>query len=75
MSSLRGDGAQDLAWAVTVGYLTGGVLLTLGLQWRGHRQMCAVLRSPAGFVAWLVFTLHLWVRRFDPVHVIAGRRR
>ena len=58
---------------MTVGYLTGGVLLTIGLQLRGHRQMCAVLRSPAGFAAWLVFTLHLWVRRLDPVHVIAAK--
>lgn len=72
MPALRGGGSSDLARAVTLGYLTGGVALTLALPRRGHRQICAVLRCPLGFVAWVVFTLHLWVPRFDPIARLAA---
>jgi hypothetical protein len=58
----------DLSTSVTAGYLTGGIALTVWLHRSGHRQICHVLRSPAGFVLWAVFTLHLWSRRLDPFH-------
>lgn len=64
----------DAATAVTLGYLTGGVALTLLLHRRGLRQMCQVARNPLGAAAWVLFTLHLWVPRFDPVRLL-GRLR
>lgn len=60
--------------AVTLGYLTGGVVLTLVMHRRGLRQMCTVARCPVGFAAWVAFTLHLWVPRLDPVRFISTRR-
>jgi hypothetical protein len=74
LSSLRSPavGRDDLTIAVTAGWLTGGLILTAVLHRSGHRQICHVLRHPAGFVLWAVFTLHLWSRRFDPVRVVAG---
>ncbi len=57
---------DDLAVAVTAGYVTGGVVLTLALQRRGHHQMCHVFRSLPGLALWVVLTLHLWVPRADP---------
>ena len=73
---MAGAGGPDLTWdetatAVTVGYLTGGVLLTLALERRGRWQMCRVLRCPTGFVAWLIFSLHLWCRPLDPIRHLA----
>ncbi len=67
---------DDLTWdevatAVTVGYLTGGVILTVALERRGRWQICRVLRCPAGFAAWVVFSLHLWCRPLDIVHHLA----
>lgn len=68
---LRRGRSSDLARDVTLGYLTGGVLITLALPRRGHRQICAVLRCPLGFAAWLIFTLHLWFPRLDPIARLA----
>lgn len=65
----------DVAVAVTLGYLTGGVALTLLLHRRGFRQMCAVVRNPLGFAAWLLFTLHLWVPRFDLINRLSPHLR
>lgn len=59
--------AHDVAEAVTLGYLTGGIVLTVVLHRRGHRQICHVLRSRTGLVLWAVFSLHLWTQRWDPV--------
>lgn len=65
------DPWDEAATAVTVGYLAGGILLTIALERRGRWQMCRVLRCPAGFVAWLIFSLHLWCRPLDPIRFFA----
>lgn len=67
---------EDLTWdevatAATIGYLTGGIALTVALQRRGRPQVCHVLRCPLGFVAWLIFSLHLWCRPLDPIRHLA----
>lgn len=66
---------DDLAVAVTAGYVTGGVVLTLALPRFGHHQMCHVFRSLPGLALWVVLTLHLWVPRFDPIFFVSNAYR
>ena len=61
---------DDPAVAVTVGWVTGGLLIAAWLHHGGHRPMCSVIRTPGGLVCLGVFLAHLahMLGPFDPIN-------
>ena len=70
-----GHPVGDPALAVTLGWVTGGLLLAAWLHREGHRPMCQVIRSRFGLTCLGVFLAHLarvW-GRFDPFDFASSR--
>ena len=65
----------DPATAVTLGWLTGGLICAAWLHRGGHRSMCSVIRTPWGRVLLGVFLAHLADRLgpLDPIYAASRR--